>query len=663
MKQTYFLFLLFCFSYFISLSQDPNFDPFDYENYFIKEKKIKKITEKDSSDAISQIANYDKQGNVYSHYQYWENHYMDFKTSYGKDDQVVKEDVTGYEYFKLLDSRVFYNTKNQIDSIDYDQIIPNLSLAGFVEKYHYRTDGKIDLITVYNKILERSDIRNIEYLKKQYNYSSNNQLESITTLLIYEQDEKRIEIPIFNTFYSYFSNGSKQSELKKTVKEDTLLFKIVDANGLLTDKYENFTFSKLERHMDFSHAYESVIWEKETNFNDLWQINIFLKRNRSFLNDAFINTYPETKSEMNNEYDHDDLDSEDELYNKFPLSHTSYLYENEKLDQILFKVSLMKIPGQKFLYDKNGQLYSIINPSDQKEINKILTISDKNPSIVHYQIKNANQNAYTEILENNNSLNGESKLTIEGFSEKFHCTTISDFDSLKNCVSKIKNCNEGSEQITIACFDASGDHMISKTTKYNRLKKENDTFGENEETPENYEDPESQETSKEYKEYFRYDKAGNCITQNETEVSNYHYKDSVLLKKEIYEDATKTQLSEIHTFQYGSNGYLSNHTSIVYNRDDSIRTEYQYAPNGKVLKYKSNAEYGPQNLIYTYDEKWNLVKISGKESDEDNEFDEFNTTYIDYNEQNVCTKIKWSFDRNEEHEHPETSIYIYEYWE
>lgn len=217
MKLTTFLFFIFqSFYALFSFGQEELINPFEYSSDFIKEKKIKEIKENDERGNLNRVSEFDTNGNMISFNTPTSRKII--KNKYDENGILQKIEEKYYHYEINLESKVFYDQKGRIDSIDYSSQ-SNYYNVGIIEKRNFRIDGKLDYITVFDKEFGKNGLKIYTKLVRRYVYNSNSQLENIQTYLIGEINGKALEIEIFNNQIIYSTDGIKKMEIKKVFLE------------------------------------------------------------------------------------------------------------------------------------------------------------------------------------------------------------------------------------------------------------------------------------------------------------------------------------------------------------------------------------------------------------------------------------------------------------
>lgn len=543
MKQI-FLAILFFVNLTYSFSQK-GADPFDLPSYTIKQNNIKTISEYDGDTNKIKHAIYDLQGNQI--YYNEDDRVIEFELDYDQNGYLKEELAVGFRHEVILKKRHTNNSLGQIDSIYYVLPLP-MYYEGFIEKYNYHKDGRINNINVY------SVPKNRLMFQHKYEYGVKNELGAIRTLGIYEEDS----VDYFTKEFTYYQNGDLMSSLQLTANKDTIAISYFNGEGLLTNEIISHFYTTPHSYMYSSTIYFEALKELDTPLTS-FLISKNIKRKK---------------------------------YGRNLLIYINHQYEN---GQLLKSIKSVKNKKEELILSTENYKYNA-----QNELIERLTIdnTNQNTTIVKFskdQIQryiglHQNSQSYLTIKEETSFEYPLGELIIEGFYQKWKCKTTTEFDTITNTVTKKRFCldSEGiypskPEQITVANFDANG-RQINHNTFY-----------------------ESKKASKNVS--YTYANNGALVQYEFNGLYwKYYYSpnDSMLVKLEYYKDSIYENLVSYYTYEYDSNGSYS--VSLVYLNEDDISSYYptiqQFDTDGKILKkewIRSRKVVG-QTINYIYNE-------------------------------------------------------------
>lgn len=520
-------------------------DPFDLSTYSIKESNIKTISEYDSDSTKVKYAVYDQHGN--QTYYKEEDRIIQFELDYNEQGNLKEEVAIGFRHELILKKQRIYNDLGKIESINYFLPIPPY-YEGFIEKYNYHKDGRVDNIDVY------SIPENRLMFQHSYVYRKNNEVQAIRTIGIEKEDTSTY----FTKKFSYYRNGDMKKSSLLTTKGDTIAIYFFGEKGLLVKEIISGFYTSPSDYMYSPTLYSEALSKVKTPLTPFVILKKLYRENYQGKEQFYI------KHEYENGKLLKSIKSVKHKEGKYILSTESYEYNAQN-----------KLRERVTINHANHDTTTVRFSSDQTQ--RYIHLSE-------------NSRSYLVVKKEMNTENTSEELIIEFFSNTWECKTTTEFDSIANTVTKKRFCLDSEnhypsepEQVTIASFDSLG-YQIN-----------DDTFFEAKKAAKN-----TSYLSAENGELIRYEFNG--------QYWKYYYNpnDSTLIKQEYYEDSTYENLVAYYNYEYDSVGNYT--VNLIYLNENDISPFnpiiQQFDSAGKVLKREWIAveEYSARTISYTYNE-------------------------------------------------------------
>lgn len=516
-------------------------DPFELPGYTIRENNIKSIQELDDEGKIAQRAVYDRYGNQTYHKE--EERVIEFELDYHPDGSLKKEEATGFRYSVLMNRRYTVNKSNKVDSIIYDLLVGPY-YSGFIEKYHYDSKERIDYVDVFGVPEGYLEFR------CKYAYDAQNKLKTIHTMGVSEEDTTIY----FSKEFIYDSEGKLIRTEEKTPKNDIITIRSFDEEGNVT----NETIS-MQYNTPHEYLYDPVVYaEVLMNLNTPLTTFIVLRNLRK---------EPDGR----------------------PLLQVSHTYEAGNLVQ---KTKFMEHENEPFVIAVDSFTFNdrneLIHQQTKETYQGTLTTREYAYQNGEQYIYLSSNNASHLVVKRADTLEGtQENITIESYSQRWKCKTITVFDSLARTVTKEQYCldEEGNypeipESTTVAEFDAN-DSMTKESTFF-------------------------ASTKASIEETYSYE--NNALVQYGLNGQNWKYSynpdDSLLIKQEYYSDSVYANLHSYYSYTYDEKGNYT--VALIYLKEKDINSYLPYVQRfdaaGKVLQqeWAQRDENFAQIVKYTY---------------------------------------------------------------